>query len=180
MILRPHSRVAITLVEIVIAMAIFSVVLFGGYRSMQAYAGRASENLSTQLLLQMEARRALLTMTTNLQQGLELVLPRPGATLPYVTYRDFVNNLRVIYLEKDESLSAREQQTLYQAVEKVIDPADGTKTTTKILMRYVTELRFTAHHQGAVVVTCSLLGGRGRFSLVNFIRLRNTGAADFR
>lgn len=166
----------LTALELVIAMMIFSFVVAGGFRAFQVYAGKASQNLSKRLVLQMEARRAVLTLYKVVQEGVEVVVPSPGQTLPYLVFRDFLNNIQIIYLEKDPVLSEQESDDLYKVMMGLKDPSGKKADKPKVLMRYVTSLNFTTHHVGGVLISCSMRGGKGRFSMVNFVRLKNTAA----
>ncbi len=171
-------RSGVTIVELLIASVIFSFVIAISYRALVLFTGRASETLSKRLILQMEARRAFLTLYREVQEGIEVILPQPGATLPYFVYRDFVNSIHVIYLEKDLELSKTEGEDLFKLMEGLKDPGGEKSKEPRILARYVTSLNFTTHHFGGVLISCSLKGGKGRFSLVNFVRLKNVTVED--
>ncbi len=173
-----EKRSGITMVELLIASVLFSGLIALSYNSLMTFTGRASEALAKRLILQMEARKALLSLYREVQEGIEVLLPQPGSTLPYLVYRDFVNNIHVVYLEKDDDLSALEKEELFSIVEGVKDPGEGTSPPPKILARYVTSLNFTAHHYGGVLISCSLKGGKGRFALVNYVRLKNITVGD--
>lgn len=165
-----------TLVELIIASVLLSFIVAGGYRAMSVFAGRMSQDLSRRLVLQMEARRALLNLYREVQEGIEVILPIPGNTLPYLVFRDISNNLQVIYLEVDPELSLNRVTPIFRAMIGTKDPDAFSSKEPKMLMRYVTSLNFTAHHHGAVTFQCTLRHGRGKFSLVNHIRLKNTAA----
>ena len=171
----PASR-GFTLLEGIIAMVILSFVLAGAFRALQVYSSKASQNLSKRLILQMEARRAILTLYKVVQEGIEVVLPSPGQTLPYLVFRDFLNNIQIVYLEKDPDLSREEGEDLFKVMMGVKDPGAQKAEAPKVLMRYVTSLNFTTHHVGGVLISCSMRGGKGKFSMVNYVRLKNMAA----
>ncbi|MBF0410856.1 MAG: type II secretion system protein [Candidatus Riflebacteria bacterium] len=170
------SKSAVTLVELAIAMCIFSFVAAGSFRAFQLFTGKASRNLSQRLVLQMEARKAFLVLFHEIQGGIEIVYPQPGTTLPYFLYRDFVNNLQLIYLEKDPETTKSEKEDMFRVVQGIKDPATGQILKPKTIMKYVKTLNFTAHHNGGVVLTTSLKSANGKFSLINYVRLKNMAA----
>lgn len=143
---------------------------------MQIFAGKMSQNLSKRLVLQMEARKALLNLYREVQEGIEVIQPAPGSTLPYMIYRDLRNNIIIVYLEEDPVLSKDRSTKLYKAMIGIKDPKNPSSEKPKILMRYVSSLNFTAHHHGGVLISCTLRHARGKFSLVNYVRLKNTAA----
>ena len=179
-VFRPEHgrRIGLTLIELIVAMSIFSFVAAGMFRALQVFAGKTSENLSNRLVLQMEARRAFLTMFQRIQQGIEIVLPSPGSTMPYLVFRDFLNNVRIVYLKKDEKVSKQEGEDMYTALEGIKETGSKKAEKPVVLMRYVKSLNFTAHHYGGVLVSCTLKSGKGQFSLVNYVRLKNMTAED--
>ncbi len=172
----PPGRRGVTMVELIIALMILSFAVAGGFRAFQVFAGKASQNLSQRLILQMEARRAIVGLYKAVQDGIEVVIPAPGQTLPYLVFRDFLNNVQIVYLEKDPELSREEGEDLYKVMIGVRDPSGQKAVKPKVLMRYVTGLNFTTHHVGGVFISCSMRGGKGRFSMVNYVRLKNMAA----
>ncbi|MBF0543646.1 MAG: hypothetical protein HQM08_04395 [Candidatus Riflebacteria bacterium] len=174
--LKSFKIAGITLIEIAMAMALLAFIIAGSFRAFQVFTGKASRTLSQKLILQMEARKALLSLFHEVQEGIEVVYPQPGSTLPYMLYRDFVNNLRVIYLELDPELSKIENENIYRAMEGKKDLSTGKITDQKLIMRYVKSLNFTAHHNGGVLFTTTLKSANGIFSLVNYVRLKNSAA----
>ena len=172
------SLSGVTLIELILALLIFSFVIAGAFRALSVFGGKASETLSQRLVLQMEARKALLNLYREIQQGIEVILPAPGCTLPYLVYRDFINNIHVIYLEKDATTSKTEGEPLYKVMEGIKISSGAGTTPPKLVMKYVSKSNFTTHHYGGILLSCSLKGGKGRFDLVNYVRLKNLAAED--
>ncbi len=168
----------VTMIEMVIALAIFFSVIGIGFLAFQSFHGKTSENLSKRLILQMEARRALLTLFRELQEGIEIVSPPSGTTLPYLVFKDFVNNLRMVYLEEDPVLTKEEGKTIYRAMMVMKDPSGEVSEPPKLLMNHVLKLNFTTYNPGAVLISTQLRGGNGEFSLVNYVRLQNVNADE--
>ncbi len=166
----------VTMIELIIALMILSFAVAGGFRAFQVFAGKTSQNLSQRLILQMEARRAIVGLYKVIQDGIEVVVPFPGQTLPYLVFRDFLNNVQIVYLEKDPDLSREEGEDLYKVMMGLRDPSGQKAVKPKVLMRYVAGLNFTTHHVGGVFISCSMRGGKGKFSMVNYVRLKNMAA----
>jgi len=163
----------LSIVEIVISSALLSGLIVSGVQIWQIFQGKASENLSKRLVLQMEARRALLSLFRVLQEGIEVVTPSPGTTLPYLVFKDGLNNLRMVYLEEDPARSKEEKRTIYRAMIVVRDPTNAAASEPHALMENVVKLHFTTWSPGGVLITTTLHKGTGDFSLVNFVRLQN-------
>ena len=171
-------RRALTLVEVVVASAVFAMVIGFSVGAFRAFQGKASENLSKRLILQMEARKALVHLYRRLQEGIEIVSPPAGTTLPYLVYRDLLNNIRMVYLEKDEFLSKQEKKDIYRAMGVMRDPTGKIVEKPQVLMKHVVQMNFTTYHEGAVLLSVRLQGGTGDFSLINFVRLQNISSQE--
>ncbi|RCK78993.1 MAG: hypothetical protein OZSIB_0544 [Candidatus Ozemobacter sibiricus] len=168
-----RERGGLTLVEMTIAVFVFSLVLGAGFRAMTIFMGRTSQRLSERLVLQMEARKALLALYQRLQQSIEVLAPPPGTTLPYIVYKDLMSNICCLYLEPDPARTKEEGQPIYRAMLLVRDPASAVASAPIPVMQQVARLQFTAHSPTGVLISATLRGGKGEFSLVNFVRLKN-------
>ncbi len=167
------GRPGFTFVEVMIALGLFLFLLALGLRAWQTFRGRTAENLSKHLLLQMEARRALLQLYKEVQEGVEVVSPLPGSTLPYMAYKDGLNNLRMIYLDKDPDKTRDEGKPIYRLMSVRREISTSAAEPPRCMMEHVSRLTFTTYHPGGVVISATLRGGKGEFSFVNFIRLQN-------
>ncbi len=159
-------------------MAIFSLFLAAFYRGMTTFMGQTSRRLSERLVLQMEARRGLMTLFAQLQEGVEVVSPVPGTTLPYLVYKDILSNFVCIYLEPDSIHSKEEEKPLFRAMLLKRDPGNPVPEEPKLLVERVAKLNFTTHSPSGVLLSLSLCGGKGEFSLINFVRLKNSVSED--
>jgi prepilin-type N-terminal cleavage/methylation domain-containing protein len=174
---KSHHR-GITLLEVIIAMMIFSFFLAAFYRVMERVVGRTSQRLSERLVLQMEARRALLNVYRHLQEGIEIVTPPPGSTLPYLVYRDLKHNFGCMYLEPDQAKTQEEGKPIYRVMHLKRDPSGATAGTPTLIMDRVSRLNFTTHSPSGLLLNLTLAGGKGEYSLINFVRLKNSVAED--
>ncbi|MFZ2958809.1 MAG: type II secretion system protein [Candidatus Ozemobacteraceae bacterium] len=172
------TRRGVTLIEMLVGLVILSMLFAFGLRAWQIFAGRQADNLSKRLVLQMEARKAFLSLSRQLQEGIEIVSPQPGTTLPYMVFKDYVNNVRMIYLEEDPVRTQNEKRPMYRALSVVREAGALAPGQPSLLMEHVVKLHFTSHSASGVLITCVLHGGNGDFSLVNFIRLQNAASDD--
>ncbi len=168
--LRPRG---FTITEIVISVGILLFLISLGLRSWQLFRGKTSENLSKRLLLQMEARRALLQLYRLVQEGVEVVSPLPGATLPYLVFKDGLNDIRMLFLEQDDQGSKEEGTQVFRLMVIRRDIGKNLTEPPKCLMEHVVRLTFTTYHPGGVLISAVLRGGKGEFAFVNFVRLQN-------
>lgn len=164
--------------EILIAFTIFTSLFGVGYQVFRVFAGKTSENLSKRLVLQMEARKALITLYRELQEGIEVINPAPGTTLPYLVYKDYVNNIRTVFLEEDPKQTKEQGSSMYRVMIVARDPSSSSVEEPRCIMHNVKKLTFTTYNPGGVLISAMLKGGSGEFSLVNFVRLQNMTAED--
>jgi len=155
-----------------------SIVFSGAFMALKTFNGKASQNISKRLVLQMEARKALTNLYRTIQDGLEVISPAPGMTLSYLSYRDIVNNIKVVYLEKDEYWSKIEGKTIYKAMILTKDTSGAVTKKAKCFMRHIQSLNFTSYSPGAVLISANMYSGKGEFSLINFMRLQNVSSEN--
>ena len=164
--------------ETILAMLLMAAFFGTAFKAWQTFTHKKSENLSRRLVLQMEARKAFLNLTRELQQGIEIVIPKPGTTLPFLVYKDYGNNLRIVYLEEDSVRTREQKRPMFRAISAWRDPSQPTAGQPVTLMEYVARLNFTTHSAGGVLVSANLHDGTGDFALINFIRLQNVSAEE--
>ncbi|MBI3038557.1 prepilin-type N-terminal cleavage/methylation domain-containing protein [bacterium] len=167
-----------SIVELMVAMAIFSILGGMGFQAFQVFRGKSSENLSKRLVLQMEARKAIVTLYRELQEGIEVVSPTSGCTLPYLVYKDYINNVRMVYLVEDPIRTKEEGQTVFKAMTVTYDPSGISVKEPRCLMQHVIKLNFTTYSPGGCLISATLRGGHGDFSVINFVRLKNVSSQE--
>ncbi|MBF0406335.1 MAG: hypothetical protein HQM10_03195 [Candidatus Riflebacteria bacterium] len=171
-------KTGVTLLELIVASFILAFIFQIGIRVWHHFIGKTSDTLTKRLYLQMEARKSTINLFKELQEGIEIVSPSPGSTFHYLVYLNYVNQVKLISLEKDQTKSNQEKKEIYKAIvstKNSDDPADSAK---KVIMENVLELNFTPYSNGGVLVNTTLAGGGGVYSFVNFVRLQNVTADD--
>lgn len=169
-----RNRRAWTMTETIIATLVMALCMSASIKAFLLYRGKMAEKLPQRLVLQMEARRALLNLYRILQDGLEVVSPTPGKTQSSLIFKDTQNKLCMVYLEEDPVATDREKRRMYRAMLLSKDPGGATKDHVRTLMENVIKLNFTAYSYGSVYLSAQLHGGGKDFCLVNFVRLQNS------
>lgn len=176
--MRSSRPAAYTLVEVVIVSAIMSFLMAGVYNIFRHMSKKGAVKLTQKLTLQIEARRALLNLYAEVQEGIELLKPDPGATLPFAVLRDGVNNVHFLFLKKDEPASERHKVRLFRLYSVVYDIEQAKSGPARELLKGIEQLSFTSHGYGTLFVTCQLREGRETFSFMNLIRLKNLASEE--
>lgn len=173
-----HGHRGITLVETLIALTVFAMILGVVFQIFKSVSGRNAARLTTRLELQLEVRRALVNIFSEIQEGIEIFKPDPGSTLPFLVLRDYLNNLHFLYLDRDAVASTREGCDIFRLYSITYDVERKTSTPRREILANLTGLRFTAHGFGGVLVTGELRKQPATFSFINMIRLKNATAGD--
>jgi hypothetical protein len=169
------TKPGITFPEMIIAMAIISLVLATGLRLFQN-AQKSTTRVAVGFSSQIRLRQACDKLTENLFEGTEIVQPAPGMTIPFLVIKDITNNLVLLCLEK---LTDKQPES-YTCV-KYIDRLIGASPlkTREVLFDGVKELRFTTLTPGLVIAHLTLHepGGKDLAGLVE-VRMKNLGGLD--
>jgi hypothetical protein len=167
-----------TLVEALLATTLIGLVIGGAFLMTRSVGGESTAKLAGRLHLQMEARRALVSLYGQIQEGIELIKPDPGATLPFLVLRDHVNRLHMLYLKRDPPASERMKEPMFRLFSTVYDPSRDRSSPAREVLANIRQLNFTAHGFGGVVVSGTLVEGPAVFSFLNMIRIKNNGSED--
>lgn len=162
------TRRGISFIEVLMAAAIGLVILgaaHGLFRLGQRFSAQEMEMLG----LQLDAQRSLAQFLRDLQEGMCVVLPQPGGTLPYAVVRDKENQLLYYTLVTDPP------RTTLRLRRVVATPAGP---STSYAMSGLKRLTFTAQSDGALRLHAILEEGTRTFAFHTQVRMRNRDAAD--
>ena len=159
-------RRAFTIAEVLISVALLAM-LIGSAVWLFAYGGRATSRLSPRLAAQQSARKMVVRLLRELQEGMEVLTPAPGMTLPYAVIADKEGNLKWFYQSADGP-----PHRLFRFVN---DPAPG---QTELLLSNVKRLTFTSTSEGALTVNLLLEEEGQESAMLTTVRLRNIAAAE--
>lgn len=167
-----------SLIEVLISLTLLGLVLGGAFRLFAFFTGPKVANISARLQLQMETRRALVNLYSEAQEGIEVLKPDPGATLPYLVLRDLVNNLHFIFLKKDAVLTEKVGSDIFRLYSVVYDVTKAQSSQAHELLSGLSSMNFTSHGFGAFLVTGTLREGEMKYSFINMIRLKNVSTDE--
>ena len=165
-------RRAFTVIEVLIG-GILLVVLVAVLVMFLVYGGRSTARTSAQYSLQQAGRVALAHFLREIQEGMEVIQPPPGSTLPHAVIRDAVSCPRFYYLvpQADEPGS-------FELWRFVNDPDIAADQRKERLLRGVRRCTFTARGEAALQVNLLMREAGEEFPLLTTVRLRNAAAAD--
>lgn len=164
-------RRAFTLVEALVAVALATGAI-GLLIWLLVFGGRSSERITPQLALQQESRKAVVRFLKELQEGMEVISPRPGSTLTYALVRDRVARVRWFYQVPGST------RGLFDLVRYVDDAKLAGAERLETLLTRVRRLTFTARGEGLVQVNLLLADGEQEYALLTTIRLRNLASTE--
>lgn len=162
---RVKTRHGFSLAEALVAIALVSF-LIGAVVWLFGFGAGATARLTPQLGLQQTSRKAIVRLLEQLQQGMEVITPRPGATQPYALFRDQV--ARVKWLYQVPTPDGRYELWVY---------TDGTRENERLLTG-IKRLTFSSRTEAALQVNLVLSDGTQEYAMLTTIRLRNIVAAE--
>jgi len=168
-----HERIAFTLVEVLICAGIMVVVLVVALDLFSA-GGRTSARLTSRMGAQQTGRKAIVRLLKEIQEGMEVALPRPGMTLSYAVVRDRVSLPRWYFVRPDHTSSIA-GQTLWVLAR---DPKSGAELPPEQLLTGIKRLTFTCRSEGALQVNLVTEEGGQEYGILTTIRLRNLASAE--
>lgn len=164
---------AITLLEALIVLGVLGLVL--GIVVWVLWFGTASSlRLAPQMALQQASRKAVVRFLRDLQQGMEVLLPLPGATLPYAVARDDVSAICFYHLV---SRTDRPDGTM-ELWRYRMDPGQAPRGERELILSNVRRLSFTARSEGALQLNLLLAEGAEEYAIITTVRLRNIASAE--
>lgn len=172
---RPTSpasrRAAFTLVESLLALGLF-LILLNIASAFFSFGDRSARRITSQLGLQQESRKALVRLMRELQEGMEVLRPAPGSTLPYALFTDKLGRVCWLYLRPTRAAGKTTFELwLYRRDTVKPEPAE-------VLLGDVARAAFTSCSEGALQINLSLRDGDEVYPLLTTVRLRNFAASE--
>jgi hypothetical protein len=162
-----------TIPEVLIVLALV-VVLLGIIISSIYHAQRTTHVLAPRLGLQQASRKAIVRLLRELQEGMEVIRPRPGSTVSYALVRDKMSLTRWYY-QVTSSPPSRRSFELWRYVDDWKLPEEK---RAECLLRDVQRLTFTSSSEGALQVHMLLGEGDQEYGLLTTVRLRNLASSE--
>jgi type II secretory pathway pseudopilin PulG len=178
MIDKTARKTGYSLLEILLGMVLLGLVFAGAFNLLRFFTNKKVVGLTQKLTLQMEARRALVNLYKEVQEGIEILKPDAGATLPFVVFRDYVNNVHFIFLKKDEDASKLQKRDIFRLYRVVRHLDKDTTSAPHEILKSIEKCNFTAYGYSSLVITATLRDEENTFSFANMVRLKNTLSED--
>ena len=179
---RGFSRVkspGFTFIELLVVMMIMLLLSQTGYRLFSSI-GHTQKNLSDQLILQMESRKAFAQTANQIQEGTEVVRPYIGETLPFLVYKDIVNRPVILYLEPNPKVSKELKKNVYQLVSYTSDFAGAgyKKESEKILIDSLKTMTFSSLSPNSIQMNATVINAKGEYQFLSHVGLMNIGGLE--
>lgn len=167
-----------TFVELIVAAGLIALLGIIGLRSFSA-ASSTQQNLSQQALLQMESRKAFDQIVDQIRRGTDIVRPVLGETLPYIVFKDTLNQVSMLYLEANNKVAKDLNQKVFRLVSYKNDFTGAHRTENeKILLDSVKRIRFTSLSPTSVQINATVVNEKGEYQFIAHIGLMNLGGLE--
>ena len=166
------NRRGFSLVEALIAVGLCAL-LIGVLTGVMLHGGASTARTSAQFALQQTSRAAIARLLSELQEGMEVVVPGPGCTLPHAVVRDRVSCARWYYLVAQPG-EPGSYELWRQAADPDLPPAERKER----LLKGVRRLTFTARGEAALQINLLVREQGEEMPLLTSVRLRNVASAD--
>jgi hypothetical protein len=166
------------MVELVVATGLVALV---GIVAMRIFSsvGTTQQNLSQQALLQMESRRAFDQLVDQIRMGTDIVRPTTGETLPFMVFKDVINQMTILYLEPNNDAANTLGQRVFRLVSYRNDYSGGYQSDNeKILLDSVKSLHFTSLSPTSIQVNATVVNEKGDYQFLAHIGLMNLGGLE--
>lgn len=179
----PSGRTGVTLVEVLIALVLVSLLMTVLYGIVSYFFSRESRSslatMTERAFTQKDIRIGLKKLMLRIREGTEVLDPRPGYTSSELVFRDVLNQKVKIRLDADrksvvsELFSSGAFVREEKPYEIVTAAGDRTLLARPIAIGNCSNVAFTVLSPSCVVVSLTLFSGHVENSLLTAIHLRN-------
>ncbi|OGK07797.1 MAG: hypothetical protein A2W80_02805 [Candidatus Riflebacteria bacterium GWC2_50_8] len=176
--MRDFARKAFTVVELLVAVGLVSLV---GIVTMRLFSsiGSTQQNMSQQAMLQMDSRKAFDNIVDQIRMGTDIVRPTTGETLPYMVFKDVVNQMTILYLEPNNKVADSLEQRVFRLISYRNDYSGVYQPDNeKVLLDSIKQLRFTSLSPTSVQVNATIVNEKGDYQFLAHVGLMNLGGLD--
>jgi hypothetical protein len=133
-------------------------------------------SVANKFSLQMDARKGADVLLSEIRTGTNIVKPRVGETAPYLVFRNMVNRMTILFLEKDEKNSEAFKKEFYRLREYVSDYSGVHKPDQgRILLESVRRVSFTTLSPSSVQMTLTMGNETQDFQFITSVGFMNVG-----
>lgn len=172
------SRQAFTLVELIISVGLVALI---GIIAMRIFSsvGTTQLSLSQQAILQMDSRKAFDNISDQIRMGTDIVRPTTGETLPYMIFKDVINQMTVLYLEPNNPAANSLEQRVFRLVSYRSDYSGAYQSDNeRVLLDSIKQLRFTSLSPTSVQVNATIINEKGEYQFLAHVGLMNLGGLE--
>lgn len=163
-----------TMAEILVVCAIVGLVFYVVVNIFQFLGRYNQSNPTGDIGMLKETRKMYLKVLVDLQEGMEVLHPLPGVTLPYVVYVDKNNDISVYYLKNNPTPEPDSGPFILCAKTREIGNAGySTAFDERPLVENVDRMTFTGHGGGAVLINVRLKEKGKENNLITIINMKN-------
>lgn len=169
-----QKRRGFTFVEVLVAVSIVTLIFTGIVQLFQFLGNYQNSKPAADIMMLKNTRRLFLQVFTELQEGMEVIHPIPGVTLPYLVFVDKNSDISVYYLRRSEKAEEETgEYTLCVKTRELNSHGYSTKFEERQLIRNIDRVTFTAHGGGAVLINARLKEKKSELNLLTLINLKN-------
>ena len=165
-------RSGFTIAEALIGLGLM-VLLISSAVYVLAFGGRTTGRLTPQMAAQQQTRKAVVRFIRELQEGMEVIRPQPGSTLPFAVITDKVGAIRWFFLVQSKTNPKLADLYRYRR-DTAVPPAQRTE----LILNNVSRLAFTSQSEGAVSINLAVMEETAEYAVLTSVRLRNLAAAE--
>ncbi|MEW6708717.1 MAG: type II secretion system protein [Candidatus Riflebacteria bacterium] len=171
-------RFAFTFVELLVAVGLIMIVGTTALRIFRS-AGQAQKQYSQQVILQMDSRKAFDSLLDRLREGSGVVRPVLGETLDFIVFKDFLNQIIMVYPEPNNSQAKELNHKVYRLVAyQAAYPGFGSKEKQSVLIDSVKRISFTCLSPSSVQVNATIMNSRGEYQFIANVGMLNGGGLE--
>jgi type II secretory pathway pseudopilin PulG len=176
--IRTNSKRAFTLVEIMVAASLLMLVGTGAMRIFSS-AGKAQQQYSQQVILQMESRKAFDSLLYQLREGVSIVRPVLGETQDFLVFKDLLNQITLVYLEPNHQMAKELNRKVYKLVAyQAAYPGFAAEARQTVIMDSVRRIRFSCLSPSSIQVNATIISSRGEYQFIANVGLLNGGGLE--
>lgn len=173
-----RNQKAFSLVEILVGIALVLLVGTGAMRIFSS-AGKAQQQYSQQVILQMESRKAFDSLLDQLREGVSVIKPVLGETQDFLVFKNLLNQVTLVYLEPNHQMAKDLNHKVYKLISyQAAYPGFGAKPKLTIIMDSVKRIRFSCLSPSSIQVNATIINSRGEYQFLANVGLLNGGGLE--
>ena len=166
------KRGGFSIAEVLVALGMF-VILISLCVWIFGYGSGATRRLTPKLTMAASSRKAVVRMLREIQEGMEVILPMPGITLPYAVIIDKIGLARWYY-----QVPNKNDANLTDLMRYVNDKKIAPGARSDVLLTGISRLTFTSQSEGMLSINLALQEDSAEYSMLTQVRLRDLASSE--